>query len=262
MMLPRVIPVLLMSQRSLVKTKRFADPRYVGDPVNVISIFSALEVDEIAVLDIDRSKRDAAPDFEWISRIHDDCIVPLSYGGGITTLSEAERILQIGIEKVIINSAFPKNPQLVESAAREFGSQAVIVAIDVAHRGGREVVVTRSGEIEVEGTPEEWGLRAEQAGAGEILLTAIDREGTMLGYDEELIHRVATRLSIPVIAHGGARRRSSLAEAIAAGAQAAAAGSMFVFYGRRQAVLINYPSWDDRVHLLGHFTDQHNEDHS
>ncbi len=256
MMLPRVIPVLLMSERSLVKTTRFANPKYVGDPVNVISIFSELEVDELALLDIDASKRHAPPDFEWISRIHDDCVIPLSYGGGITSVQEAERILQIGLEKVIVNTAFPDNPELISTLATEFGSQAVIVSIDVNTHNGTETVVTRSATQTQEGTPEAWARRARDAGAGEILLNAVAQEGTRLGYDQALIARVAAAVDIPVIANGGAWKRHTFVDAIAAGAQAAAAGSTFVFYGRRQAVLINYPSWDERVHLLESFASQ------
>jgi imidazole glycerol-phosphate synthase subunit HisF len=240
---PRVIPCLLTDGRALVKTRRFADPAYVGDPANVLSIFSEFEVDEIVVLDIAATREGRGPDFKLISRIVDESIVPLAYGGGITRLDEIDRIIDIGVEKVVLNSGWAADPSLVSRAAARHGSQAVLVSIDAVRTAGGARVATHCGSRVRHETPADRAVHAADAGAGELLVTSIDREGTREGYDLELIRSVSAAVTVPVIANGGAGSRRDLVRAVRdGGATAAAAGSIFVFYGALGAVLINFPT--------------------
>lgn len=225
----------------MVKTVRFEDPRYVGDPVNVINLFNRFEVDEIALLDIRATVDGREPPYELIEHLASECWVPLSYGGGISGVEEVRRILSLGVEKVVIGTAAATDADLVTEAAAIFGSQAVIVSVDVRHgRHGYEVFV-ESGRRGLRSKPEEYARRAEGLGAGELLLNAIDRDGTMKGYDLDLIRRVSEAVTIPVIACGGAGERDDLPLPIRAGASAVAAGSLFVYRGRERGVLVNFP---------------------
>lgn len=246
MLLPRVIPTLLLKGKGLVKTARFKDPTYVGDPINAIKIFNDKGVDELVLLDIAATEEGRGPSFETIDNIASECFMPVAYGGGVTTIDHVRRALGIGIEKIVINSAALKDPQLVTKAAAEFGSQAVIVSIDVRKRMfGRYEVVTNRGAKGAGRDPVAYAKQCENAGAGEILLTAVDRDGTMEGYDHELIASVARGVSVPVIASGGARDLNDMSEAVnRSGAAAVAGGAMFVFQGKHRAVLITYPERD------------------
>jgi imidazole glycerol-phosphate synthase subunit HisF len=249
---PRVIPCLLLSNGGLVKTIKFSAPRYVGDPINVIRIFNDKEVDELTVLDIAATRHGREPAFEMIAELASECFMPMSYGGGITTLQQIERILKLGVEKVCLNAAAISNPNLITHAARVFGSQSIVASIDVRRSMfGKYRVYTHSGTKATSFQPVQLGQQVESLGAGEILLTAIDREGTMTGYDIELIRAVASVVSIPVIASGGAVSTKDFGAAVADGrASAVAAGSMFVFHGKHRAVLISYPSESELASLL------------
>lgn len=243
MRVPRVIPCLLTDGQALVKTRRFADPTYVGDPANILSIFSEFEVDEIVVLDIAATRERRGPDLGLIARVVDESIVPLAYGGGITRLEEIDRIIDMGIEKVVLNSGWVADPDLVASAAARHGSQAVVVAVDALRTPQGLRTVTHCGSRVRGEAPAEWAVRAADAGAGELLVTSIDREGTRAGYDLELIRSVSDAVTVPVIANGGAGSRHDLVRAVRDGrATAAAAGSIFVFYGSLRAVLVNFPT--------------------
>lgn len=227
----------------LVKTIQFASPMYVGDPVNVLSIFNDFEVDEIVLLDIAgaRTRRPTSP--ATLKHLAEECFIPLAYGGGLTSVDQMEETLKVGLEKVVLNSVLADQPAVVRSAAERFGSQAVVASIDVRQLGGEERVVVHGGTTDTGSDPVSWARRAEDLGAGEILLTAVDREGLMGGYDLDLVERVAAAVDVPVIAHGGAGKRRHLAEPVrGGGAAAAAAGSLFVFQGSRRGVLINYPT--------------------
>jgi cyclase len=244
MLKTRVIPCLLLRGAGLVKTTRFKDPRYVGDPINAIKIFNDKEVDELVLLDITASREGREPAFATIEEVASECFMPLAYGGGIRSVEHARRILKLGVEKVVINSAAWTLPQLLPDLAREFGAQAVVASIDVRRKLlGRYEVMVESGSRSTGEDPVAYARRVEQAGAGEILLNAIDRDGTMQGYDLDLVARVAHAVTIPVIAAGGAASVADFAAAThTAGAAAAAAGAMFVFHGPHRAVLITYPS--------------------
>lgn len=240
---PRVIPCLLLSGERLVKTVRFKQPTYVGDPINAVKIFNDREVDELAILDISATRERRDPPFEHLRAIAGECFMPLSYGGGVRTIEQARQLFAIGVEKILINSAAIENPALLTAIAAEYGSQAVIAGIDVKKDWlGRVRVFSHAGGTNTGLTPVEHARTMADKGAGEILLNAIDRDGTMGGYDLELIKDVAAAVPVPLVACGGAGSIADLASAIDAGASAVAAGSLFVFTGARRAVLINYPS--------------------
>lgn len=240
----RVIPCLLLRGHGLVKTKKFKDPVYVGDPVNAVRIFSEKEVDELVILDIDASREGREPNYELIAEISGECFMPVAYGGGIRTLAQARKLIRCGIEKVVINSASVESTAFIREIADVFGSQAVVGAIDAKKTllGGHRVFV-KSGTIDAKVKPEDHASILERAGAGEIFLNSIDCDGQMQGFDLPLIQKVARRVNVPLVACGGAGNVEHLREAIIeGGASAVAAGSMFVFHGKRQAVLINYLS--------------------
>jgi imidazole glycerol-phosphate synthase subunit HisF len=248
----RVIPCLLLRGAGLVKTVRFRDPVYVGDPINAIRIFNDKEVDELMLLDIRASQERRPPQFKLVGEVASECFMPLAYGGGIATLEHARQLLAIGVEKLVLNSAALTQPELIEQLAREFGSQAVVVSIDAKRKllGGYEVYgagATRGTGL----SPVALARQMEERGAGEILITAIDRDGTQQGYDLKLSREVADAVGVPVVACGGAGQVSDFTAAVGeGGASAVAAGSMFVFHGRHRAVLISYPSAEDLKRAL------------
>ncbi len=245
----RIIPCLQLRGESLVKTVRFGKFRYVGDPANACRIFNELEVDELAFLDIAASREDRGPNFDVLAEIADECFMPLSYGGGVDGRATAERVLKLGFEKVILNTPALRRPQLVTELAEVFGSQSVIVAIDVK-RTWRGVQRCRglSGRLRTRRRPVNWAREVEGLGAGEILLTSIDREGTWSGFDLELVRSVTDAVSIPVIAHGGAGCVDDIGRAIRdGGASAVALGSMVVFQKKGMGVLVNFPD-ETRLH--------------
>ncbi|RDB62814.1 imidazole glycerol phosphate synthase subunit HisF [Gordonibacter sp. 28C] len=239
---PRLIPCLSIIDHDLVKTVQFDKPRYLGDPVNAVKIFNEKGIDELCVLDIRASRNHRAPDMGYLADIASEAFMPLSYGGGITSLDEIERILFMGYEKVVINTAFVNNPRLVGEAAGRVGSQSVVVAID-AKSGlfGKCSCFVCDGGVKTGRDPVAMARLAESCGAGEILLNSISNDGMMHGYDLDLISSVAKAVSIPVIACGGAKDVGDFRRALDAGAHAAAAGSLYVYYGKEKAVLINAP---------------------
>jgi imidazole glycerol-phosphate synthase subunit HisF len=249
-LIPRVIPVLLLDDDQFVKTTRYENPTYLGDPVNVINLFNRFEVDEIVLLDIRATVRKTPPSMGLLRELASECWVPLTYGGGITTVDQVGEILSAGVEKVVFGTSFVDRADVVEAAARKFGSQAVVVAVDVRGRQGNWTVVVESASRKVDDDPVAYARRAQDIGVGEILLTAVDREGAMLGFDTDLIRLVSAAVGVPLVAHGGARRREDLAEPIRCGASAVAAGSIFVFQGIERGVLINFPKRADLEQLM------------
>jgi imidazole glycerol-phosphate synthase subunit HisF len=247
---PRVIPCLLLDGEQLVKTERFADPAYVGDPVNVLSIFNSFEVDEIVLLDISAAGSGSPARPEQLAHYAEECFIPLAYGGGLADLEAIERTFSIGYEKVVLNSVLADDPEVVTKTAEVFGSQAVVASVDVRGGLGAWRAFTHGASRDTGVDPVAWARRAEALGAGEVLLTSVDREGTMAGFDLDLVEAVADAVSVPVIAHGGAGRRKQLAEPLARGASAAAAGSLFVFQGAARGVLVNYPTRPQLIRLL------------
>lgn len=240
---PRVIPSLLLHDEALVKTVRFGKFRYVGDPANTCRIFNELEVDELVLLDILASRERREPNYSLLRDISSECFMPLAYGGGITSVEMAEQVLKIGFEKVIVNTAALQNTDLISDISKKIGSQSLIVAIDVKKSWlGKERCRGLSGRWNSGMEPIEWAQHAQCEGAGEILLTSIEREGTWEGFDQNLVSSVVDAVSIPVIAHGGAGSMDDVSLAIkVAGASAVALGSMVVFQKKDMGVLVNFP---------------------
>lgn len=248
----RVIPALLLDGDRFVKTIRFDDPTYVGDPVNVLSIFNDFEVDEIVLLDIGAAARNYPIQFDLLHQLASEAFVPLAYGGGVSTLSEAEELVRIGFEKVIVNTTLIENPDEVRRMVESLGAQAIVGGLDVrAHATGHDAFV-RSGVKATGLDVDAWIALAKRVGVGEVLVTSIDREGTRVGIDLHLTKHVVDAMDVPIIAHGGAGSRQMLVDPIVvSGAQAVAAGSQFVMQGSRDSVLINYPTPRELGELFG-----------
>lgn len=250
-MLPRVIPCLLLRGTGLVKTVKFADPKYVGDAINAVRIFNEKECDELIFLDITATPTGRGPNFDIIRDIASECFMPLCYGGGITSMTQIEQLFKLGCEKVSINSAIYTHQQLIREASQAFGSQSIVAGIDVKRSLlGKAAVYSHSGTQVQKILPQEHARRVQDLGAGEILLNSIDRDGTQKGYDLDLLREVASAVSIPVVACGGAGKLSDFRDAINAGASAVAAGSFFVFHGKHRAVLITYPRRSELLELF------------
>lgn len=249
----RVIPCLLLRRRGLVKTVKFRDAAYIGDPINTVRIFNELQVDELVFLDIAATPENKAPQFDLVEEIANECFMPFAYGGGLRSVEDVQHLFQIGAEKAVLNTAAFQNPNLVTELSRRFGAQSVIVSID-ARRSllGRYQVYINGGRVNTKEDPVKYAAQMERAGAGEILITSIDRDGTFSGYDLELTRRVAESVGIPVIACGGAGRIEDFGEAVKkGGASATATGSLVVYQGKHRAVLINYPSRSELKQVLG-----------
>jgi len=239
----RIIPCLLWRDGGLWKTRRFKDPVYVGDPINTARLFNDKDVDELVLLDISATLEGRRPDLAAIADVADECFAPFCYGGGIRSLEDVHDILAVGVEKVSLNAVAVERPELVEQAASRFGSQSVVVAIDARRGSGGGFDVVTHGGHRATGLDLVGHARAMEArGAGELLITSVDREGTGDGYDIQLLRAVSDAVSIPVVAHGGAGTLEHLGHAVHDGrASAVAAGSLFVFVGPHRAVLVNYP---------------------
>ncbi|NWG08524.1 MAG: imidazole glycerol phosphate synthase subunit HisF [Chloroflexi bacterium] len=252
MLMPRVMPCLLLKNGSLVKTVKFKNPEYIGDPINAVRIYNEKEVDELIFLDITATIDKREPPYKVLSEIASECFMPVTYGGGVRDLETIRRVLSLGVEKVSINSHAAENPEFVKAAAERFGSSTIVVSMDIRKKMfGRYEVVIYGGRKGMGLDPVEFASVMEKMGAGEILLTAIDRDGTQEGYDIDLIKSVTSSVSIPVIACGGAGRIDDFGLAVKdGGASACAAGSMVVYFGRNRAVLINYPDRDKLEAIL------------
>lgn len=252
MLRTRVIPCLLLRGRGLVKTVKFGDPTYVGCPINAVKIFNEREVDELIFLDILAGKENKRPSFGIISEIATECFMPFCYGGGIRSFEDIQTIFALGAEKIAINSHAIDNPDFVREASNKFGSQSIVISIDVKKNVfGKHEVFTHVKNRNTNLDPVEFAVQMERMGAGELLLNSVDRDGTMQGYDIDLLREVCPAIGIPVIACGGARKLEDFTEAVhRGGASAVAAGSIFLFYGKHRAVLIQYPTQSDLTKVL------------
>jgi len=239
----RVIPSLLLKGKGLVKSVKFEDHKYLGDPINIVRIFNEKEVPEMILLDITAGSERKEPNYEFISNIASECFMPLSYGGGLTTLEQISKVLSMGFEKVVLNTAAVEDPKLVQEASRQFGSQSIVVCIDAKRNFfGKYEVMTKGGKASTGLNPIEHAVKMEEMGAGELVINSIDQDGTMSGYDISLTSKVAKAISIPTLASGGAGNLEHIRAAVTkGGASAVVAGSLFVFHGKHRAVLINYP---------------------
>ncbi|HIN39766.1 MAG TPA: glycosyl amidation-associated protein WbuZ [Flavobacteriales bacterium] len=250
---PRVIPCLLLKDKGLVKTIKFKDPTYVGDPMNAVKIFNDAKADELVFLDITATNEGRTPDIDIIRNIGEEAFMPFAVGGGINKIEQVQALINAGAEKVVINTAAVENPAFLSEIAEIFGRQSVVVSLDVKKNNGAYTIVTNSGKKEHNLDLIDTVKLMESSGAGEIIINSIDKDGTQEGYDLELIKMVSQEVQIPVIAIGGAGSYEDLTEAVIDGtASAVAAGSLFVFIGRKRAVLINYPDSDELQEM---FTD-------
>jgi imidazole glycerol-phosphate synthase subunit HisF len=247
----RVIPVLLIHESGLVKSVKFKNYKYVGDPINAVKIFNDKEVDEICILNITASKQKKTPDIDHVAQIVSEAFMPVAYGGAVTTIGQAEKLFYNGVEKIVLNFAAVNNPELITEIAKRYGSQAVVVSIDYkSGLFGKSSVYTLNATENIKKTPVEFAKEAEERGAGEILLNSIERDGTYAGYDTDMIDKLHNSVSIPIIACGGAGGVQDFKKAVDAGASAVAAGSMFVFQRPHNAVLISYPPYQQLKETL------------
>jgi cyclase len=249
---PRVIPVLLLRQKGLVKTVKFKNSRYIGDPINALRLYNDMEVDELILLDIDASKERRGPAYEDLVEYGSEAFMPMSYGGGVKTVEQISRVLASGFEKVVLNSTTFDGYNFVEEAASKFGSQAVVAAVDVKKNlfGRYRVFNPLTSKTEKVSLSDHLD-RLVTAGAGEIFLNSVDRDGTMQGYDEALISLAGQGLDVPLVVCGGAGSITDFPPALEAGADACAAGSLFVFQSKSRGVLINYPGEQGLRGLFG-----------
>lgn len=252
MLKTRLIPTLLLRNGSLVKTKKFKSFNYIGDPANTLRIFNELEVDEIMILDISSSMKDSHQDLKCLKEMAEECFMPLSYGGGIDTLDKAKQIFDLGFEKIVINTHAANKPELITEIASIYGSQAVIVSIDYKTNFlGKKTVRTYCGNKNTHLDPILWAKEVEKFGAGEILLTSIDNEGTWSGFDYDMISQISEKITLPLIAHGGAGSLNHISKVInECGASAVALGSMVVYQKKDYGVLINFPDQDKIKEIL------------
>lgn len=252
MLRPRIIPCLLVKDKGLVKTVQFKNPKYVGDPINAVRIFNEKQVDELTILDIDATAENREPDYKMIEHWASECRMPLCYGGGVKTPEQAQRIFELGVEKIALSSAAVAQPELITKIAERVGSQSVVVVLDVKKKlfGGYEVF-THNGKKSTGKNPFEFAKQIQNLGAGEIVINSIDQDGMMKGYDLSLIEKVREVNSLPLTALGGAGSLDDIGAVIKKfGIVGASAGSLFVFKGIYKAVLINYPTPEEKDNLI------------
>ena len=247
MLLNRAIPCLLLDKDGLYKTVQFKKPIYVGDPINAVKIYNEKEVDELMILDYTSSRDKREPNYELLKQIASECFMPLAYGGGINKYEQAAKLFELGIEKVALNNSAIENPNLIKEITSVYGNQSVIVSLDIKKNlWGKYTVFTMNGSKKAQEDLVQLLKKIENLGAGELLITNIDREGTWTGYDIELIKLVSETVNIPVIANGGCGNINHISDAVKLGkASAAAVGSMAVFQKKGMGVLISFPKYDE-----------------
>lgn len=252
MLRPRIIPCLLVHDDGLVKTVKFKDPKYVGDPINAVKIFNEKEADELIVLDIDATVQGREPNFRLIEQFAAECRMPLCYGGGVRTVEQAKRIIGLGVEKVALSAAAVEDPSLIGRIAEEVGSQSVVVVMDVkTSLFGKQEVWTHNGSKNSGKSPIELAKEAEILGAGEVIINSIDNDGQMKGYNLKLARAIREAIRLPMSVLGGAGSLQDISDLITAcGVVGASAGSLFVFKGKYRAVLISYPSGQQKTDVF------------
>lgn len=252
MLAPRIIPCLLVHNKGLVKTVKFKDAKYVGDPINAVKIFNEKESDELMVIDIDATVENREPDYKMIENIATECRMPLCYGGGIKTVEQATKIFNLGVEKIALSAAAIENPKLITDIAKEVGNQSVVVVLDVKKKmfGGYDIYIhngTKKTKIDLEKCIKDF----QKLGVGEIVINSIDNDGSMKGYDLNLIEKIKPMTEVPMTVLGGAGSLEDIKSLISKfGIIGCAAGSLFVFKGKYRAVLISYPSSKEKESLF------------
>lgn len=247
MLFNRIIPCLLLKNQGLVKTIKFKNERYIGDPINAVKLFNEKEVDEIMLLDIEASSKNQEPNYALIEEIANECFIPLCYGGGIRLISQMHKIFSLGVEKISLSKKAIDDINFIKQAINIFGSQSIVVTLDYKKNFfGKKIIYICNGKIKTKYYLEEYVDILNEVGVGEIVLNSIDNDGVMLGYDKEAIKKMSKRSTIPIVALGGAGKLSDMVEIIKeAEVTAAAAGSLFVYHGKLKGILINYPKFDD-----------------
>lgn len=254
MLYPRIIPCLLVHNKGLVKTIKFKDPKYVGDPINAVKIFNEKEADELMVLDIDATRENREPDYKMIENLARECRMPLCYGGGIKTAEQAQRIFNLGVEKIAISSIAIENQQIIKEITSQVGNQSVVIVLDVKKKlfGGYDIY-THNGKNKVKVDLIKFIKEIQDLGIGEIVLNSIDHDGEMKGYDFNLIEMLKSLVHVPLTIIGGAGTLDDIGQLIKKyGIIGASAGSLFVFKGKYRAVLISYPNEDEKNTLIKH----------
>lgn len=249
---PRVIPVLLLRNLALVKSVKFKDFRYIGDPINAVRIFNDSKADELVFLDIDATHENRLISLEFVRNVGEEANMPFAAGGGIKSLEEIRNILKAGAEKVVINSYAIRNPDFIRQASEAFGSSAIVVCIDVENKFLKKQSIKIPGAVkDFKYSPNEFSLLMQEKGAGELIIQSVDNDGVMKGYDIELVKQISQAVTIPVIALGGAGNLLHLKQVYEEGfATGLAAGSLFVFHGPHNGVLINYPDKKEMISLF------------
>jgi cyclase len=251
MLIPRIIPCLLLYNDFFVKTKKFKKIDYIGDPINTVNLFNKFEVDELIILDIGCARYGVGPNIQLIEKLSAECWIPITYGGGIRKMEQANEIFNSGVEKIVLDSVLHDDPEFVKSLVRRFGSSSIVATVNVKSTWlDKNKVYTHAGKKKCKTELEQLLFNIEQMGAGEILLNAIDRDGVMSGYNLELVRHCTKLLNIPLIVCGGASSITDFKQAIHSGASAAAAGSMFVYQKSNAGVLINYPERKELESIL------------
>jgi cyclase len=239
----RIIPCLQLIGDSLVKTVKFGNHGYIGDPINTVRIFNELEVDELCFLDIRASIENRNPNFNLLTEIADECFMPLSYGGGVKNLDVAKKILSIGFEKIILNTSAFEKPELITEIANYSGSQSVVVSIDVKKNiFGKYQIFICDGTRKINVDPVEYAVKLENLGAGELLITSMDKDGTWLGFELDILNKISNAVNIPVIGNGGAGNVNHIIDLFRnTRVSAVALGSMVLYQGKGLGVLVNFP---------------------
>lgn len=255
MLRPRIIPCLLVQNKGLVKSVQFKNHKYVGDPINAVRIFNEKEADELMLIDIDTTINKVEPNYKMIQNIASECRMPLCYGGGIKNIQQAQKIFSLGVEKIALSSILVENPNIISDLASKVGSQSVVAILDVKKKlfGGYEIY-THNGKNSTGINPIDFVQKIENLGAGEIVINSIDQDGTMNGYDLKLVEQIRKSTSLPLTILGGAGSLNHIGNLIQNyGIIGAAAGSLFVFKGVYKAVLINYPSFNEKDKLINNY---------
>lgn len=251
MLRSRIIPCLLIHQKGLVKTVKFKNHKYVGDPINAVRIFNEKEVDELMVFDIDATVNNLSPNFDIIEKLANECRMPFCYGGGVKSVEHAKKIINLGAEKVAISSAVLENFSLCKKITKSIGVQSLVIVLDIKKNFfGKYEIFTNNGKKKINLKLKDVLIDLNSIGVGELVINSIDNDGNMKGYDIDLAKYVREIFNYPLTILGGAGSIQDIKKLIDKfNVIGAAAGSLFVFKGKYKAVLINYPSRKDKFDL-------------
>jgi len=253
MLRPRIIPCLLLSNGGLIKTVKFGDSKYVGDPINVVKILNEKEVDELILLDINKSTNSKEIDFDLIEKIAGECRMPLCYGGGVSKIDDFVRLIKLGVEKIAINTSLLNNFELIKRAAEAVGSQSIVAVLDIKKDNGKYQIFKNNGTINTSLEIKDFLKVLDQNYLGEIVINSIDRDGTMLGYDFELLESLLPYVNTPLTFMGGASNLENISDLFYKFPNVGAGvGSLFVFKGKFKAVLVNYPYGEDKLNIINY----------